>query len=204
MSESTGEVLPAVHTILGQAVQPGPSCSLQHERGVADCHTTIASCNSDCCQVIGQPIFGLHSTFVLGGISRQSEAFEELLRPNAMTETGWAGFSFFIFLSLLLQELNYVPCIILADLARAKSGADCWSRCRLLRQIIAPAIDGRFLHPSTRGRGRPIALDSALMPRGSQVLSILARCNRSLTSFRNRPHSSPRHLGSCRWIFHCC
>src|SRR3954470_7990856 len=165
MSECTGEVLPAVHTILGQAVQPGPSCSLQHERGVADCHAPIASYNSDCCQVIEQPIFGFHSTVVLGGISRQREAFRELLRPNAMTETGWAGFSFFIFLSLLLQELNSVPCIILTDLARTKSGADCGSCYCLLRQIIAPAVNSWLFHSSTCSRGWPIALDPTLMPR---------------------------------------
>src|SRR3954464_15678230 len=96
-----------------------------------------------------------------------------------MTETEWAGFSFFIFLSLLLQELNSVPRVILADLARAKSGTDCWSFCRLLRQIIAPAINSSLLHSSTCGRGRPIALDLALTPRGSRVLSVPARCSRA-------------------------
>src|SRR3954462_10619444 len=82
VSERTGEILPAIDTVLGQTVQPGPSRALQHERCIADCYAPIASCNLDCCQVIGQPVFGLHSTIVLWGISRQREAFGKLLRSN--------------------------------------------------------------------------------------------------------------------------
>src|ERR1041385_4874905 len=76
-----------------------------------------------------------------------------------MTETRRASLSFFIFLSLLLQEFNAMPGVILTDLARAKSGADCWSCCRLLRHVIAPAVNSCIFYSSACRWGWTIAPD---------------------------------------------
>src|SRR4051812_39584868 len=151
---------------------------------------TDCPCNANCGQVIGQPIFWLHRTIVLGCVSRQREAFGKLLGPNVVTETRRASLSLFIFLSFLLQELNAMPGVILTDLARDKSGADCWSWGRLLRHVIAPAVNSWLFNSSACRWGWPIAPDPTLMPRWGRLMSLLARCIRSLAIFQNRPHSS--------------
>src|SRR4051812_9700237 len=108
-----------------------------------------------------------------------------------MTKARWASFAFLIFLSFLLQELNAVPCIVLADLARAKSGADRWSHRRLLGQVIPPAVNSWLFDSSACCWGWPIAPDLAIMPRWDRLLPALAQCIRPPTGFRNRPRSSP-------------
>ena len=145
--------------------------------------------NADCRHVICQPVLWLNGAVVLGCVSRQGESLGESLGPNAVSETCWAGCSLLFLPCFSFQQLDAMPGIVLADLARSEPIADRWSCFRLTRLVIAPAVNNWLFRSPAHNRGIPISSDPALMPRLA-LLPVLARCIRSLISFRNRPHSS--------------
>ena len=67
-----------------------------------------------------------------------------------------------------------MPSIVLTDLARAESIADCRPCLRLLRSVVAPATDCWLFYSSVHHRGCLIAPDPALMPRWGRLLPALA------------------------------
>ena len=75
-----------------------------------------------------------------------------------------------------------MPCIILSDLTRTQPIADRWSRLRLDRSVIPPAVHSWLFYSSTHYWGWcPIAFEPALMPRLGRLL-VLARCIPSLAA----------------------
>src|SRR3954468_23830451 len=160
----------------------------------------VATGNADCCHVVGQPVLCLCRAVILGCVSRQGESLGESLGPNAVSETRRAGCSFPLLLLSSLQQVDAMPGIIVADLARSQPIADFWPDCRLPRPVIAPAADCRLFHSSARNRRAPIALDPALLLRLA-LLPVWARCIRMLASFRNRSYSSSRCFGPRNRVF---
>src|SRR3954471_14833771 len=124
-----------------------------------------AAGNADYGHVICQPVLCLNGAVVLGCVSGQGESLGETLGPNAVSETRWVGCSLLLLPCFSFQQLNAVPCIVLADLTRAEPIADCRSCLRPTRLVVAPAVYSRLFRSSARSRGIPIAADPALMTR---------------------------------------
>src|ERR1041385_1426455 len=72
--------------------------------------------DADCGHVICQPVLWLNRVVILGGVSGKGESLGELLSPNAVPETRWAGCSLLFSLCISFQQLNAMPGIVLADL----------------------------------------------------------------------------------------
>ena len=59
---------------------------MEHERHVTNGHSLAAAYNVDRRDVVGEPVFRLRSTVVLGGVPWEREPAWELLGPDARSE----------------------------------------------------------------------------------------------------------------------
>src|SRR3954463_15538314 len=113
------EILPTIDVVGRQAVQPSTSRPLQHQRTIAYSHMPAAAGNVDCCHVVCQPVRRLRRAVILGCVSGQGESLGELLGLNAVSKTRRTGCTFPFLLLSSLQQLDAMPGIVLADLARS-------------------------------------------------------------------------------------
>src|SRR4051812_27284272 len=96
-----------------------------------------------------------------------------------------------------------MPGIVLTDLTRDKPVTDRRPCLRLPGSVIPLVANSWLFYSFAHHKGWcPIAPDSALMPRLGW-LYVLARCIRSLASYRNRPYSSSRCLWSRNRVLRC-